>query len=219
MMLRYIVAILIGLLLGPSAFAEWVVQHQNPDGSWESSYRKSTEESARAFAGPVCMRKAAPLKIVDTVSGKETALYCDPRTRKITADGKPTPVTLLPEAEADTEAERIKKLCDFNGLLNGVADCNCVRDKAKAELLQHEAIPISSVVIRKVGPLCVERSRTYDWTYAQCISAMKGLTDLEQFCRCTADATATGFTSKPEINLAEYEGARNAAMRQCKVNN
>jgi hypothetical protein len=216
MRLHRILALALSLLLSTSAFAEWQVQYQKKDGSWANSYSRSTEDGARSFVSVVCIRQGTPIKLVDTVSGKEQAFYCDPKTRKITKDGKPAPVVLLTAAEASERAGRVKRLCEGNAFVSNMTDCSCVVDKAKAELLQSEATVSVDAVLKKVSPLCVNRSRAYNWTYDSCAGVMKShRPDYEQFCGCTADSTATGFEKNPLFNLRHYEMLRDAAMKQC----
>lgn len=203
------------------ADAGWEVQVQQKNGSWRSSYKKSTEDRARYFAGIECLKWKSPIRIVDTASGREHALYCDPRVGKITVDGKPAPVVLLTEPEAGQRAKEVKAQCRSNAFMSAMLDCDCIEKNAKAELLQSEArVGVDAILKKVTHPVsneCVSRTNAYAWTRSSCVSVMEAHRphDVEEFCSCTADATASGFVKDPTLNLAHYERLRKAAMKQC----
>lgn len=209
--------------------SSWEVHAQQKDGSWKNVYkdskqRISTEDDARRLAGIECIRRKSPVKIVETASGKEHVLHCDPETGKISNDDKPAPVVLLTEPEAGERAEIAKKRCLSNSFMQSVLDCGCVENKAKAELLQSKASVNLDAILRKVSnpptnKECVNRTGAYEYTYNACVPVMKSRhpTDAEPFCACAADATAAGFVKDPTLNLAHYERLRNAAFKQCGI--
>lgn len=204
------------------AGASWEVQVQQKNGSWRSSYKRSTEDRARYFAGIECVRWKSPTRIVDTASGREHALHCDSRTGKIADGDKPAPVALLAEPEAGKRAKDVQAQCRGNAFMSAVLDCGCIGKKAKAELLQSEASVGLSAILRKVSnpPVsneCVSRTGAYAYTYNACVPVMKNRHphDAEQLCGCAADATAAGFVKDPTFNLGHYERLRSVAMKQC----
>lgn len=89
-------------------------------------------------------------KIVDAVSGKEHAFYCDPRTGKITDDGKPAPVVMLTEPEANKHAQDIRRQCESNYFMKSVFSCGCIEDQAKAEALRSDTNVTQANIIKKV---------------------------------------------------------------------
>jgi hypothetical protein len=207
--------------------SSWEVQIQQKNGSWKNVYEGSriiisTEDAARSLAGTECLRRQSPVKIVETASGKEHVLHCDPKTGKISDDGKPAPVVLLTEPEASERAKLAKKQCLSNPFMSAMLDCGCVENKAKTELLQSEARVSLDAILRKVSnpPVnkeCVNRKGAYEYTYNSCVPVMKSRhpNEAEQLCGCAADATAAGFVKDPTFNLAHYERLRDAALKQC----
>lgn len=215
-----IVTVMVGLILSSAVFADWQVQFQNKNGSWQGSYTRATEDAARAMANIECSRGKHPLKIVDTISGKEHALYCDPRVGKITDDGKPAPVVLLTESEVSEHAEKAQKLCQNNSYLSSMFDCDCLVEKTKVELRQSEGKVVAGTILHKVAREsneCIDRAGVYEYTYTPCVSVLESTRphNAEAICGCATDATLEGFIKAPVLSLRSYEGLRNAALQQC----
>jgi hypothetical protein len=216
-----IAASLLCVVLSSNVLADWQVQYQEKDGSWRSSYTRKTEDSARAMADIECTRGKSPLRIVDTTSGKEHALHCDPPVRKITADGKPAPVVLLTEPEISSRAASLGRSCEGNAFMTAMLDCGCIEAQAKLEFAKSEARVSNDSVLQKLtrtaSQECVDRKGTYDWAYTPCADIMKNSRpdDFQSFCACTAEATAAGFAKDPLINTAHYRRLNEAAMKQC----
>lgn len=206
----------------PPKTAGWYVEVQEKNGSWRKSYERKTEAAARSFADAECIRWKSPVKIVDAVSGKEHAFYCDPRTGKITDDGKPAPVVMLTEPEANKHAQDIRRQCESNYFMKSVFSCGCIEDQAKAEALRSDTNVTQANIIKKVTnpPIsnqCVNREDLYKYVYESCASVLKSTRpgEAEEICTCTAKKTEADFSKDPVFNLGYFERLRNAAMKQC----
>lgn len=201
--------------------ASWGIQIQQKDGSWRASpYQMMTKDDARKMANIECLRNKYPLKIVDTVTNEEHTLLCDPKRGKVTAvDGVSLPVILLTEAEASKRAEEIKGQCQGNYFMSSVLDCDCIENKAKDELLQNEpSVALSTILSKVTNPpdkACVNREGAYKYVYDVCVSVIRRPNDLEEFCHCSADTTASNFVKDPIFNLYRFDRLRDAAFKQC----
>jgi hypothetical protein len=217
----WVLAVLLGMLFSGSAFADWQVQYQDSKGSWQDSYTRKSEEAARSMGDIECTRRKAPLRIVDTTTGEQRALFCDGRLGKITDDGKPVPVVLLKEPEISKRAGEIRRVCEGDAYMGAMLDCGCIEQKAKLELGKSEARvgndAVLGAITRPASQDCVDRKGTYDWAHAPCMDIMKRSrpNDLASFCHCISEATAESFLRNPLINTVHVRRPNEAAMKQC----